>query len=289
MTMETPSEAVLAALNSFLAKNKITDVHLAEGTTPPLPLAYNVHFPRIAVTLKGEDSMWIERGGQPTKIFLGPGQALVIPPNHWNRPEWNRSVTTVNILFGRKQLGISLVRHDGKSSVSPQALKTTLNGALSGPARDILKALLGINHRAKEVGPLLVEALLHCCRSMLSASPNTQESRAQSLYAAISLHVQENFQHPLSRDDIAKHFNISPNHVSRIFKKEGLTTFNDFVTFVRLDRAKYLLQSFNQTVDEIAIGCGFADTSYFCRVFKAKTKLTPTDYRSAYSRRAEKK
>jgi AraC-like DNA-binding protein len=61
--------------------------------------------------------------------------------------------------------------------------------------------------------------------------------------------------------------------------------FWDYVTWVRIDRAKWLLTQYDIPVKEIARHCGFDQTSYFCRVFRGRTKLTPVAYRLKYQHR----
>jgi AraC-like DNA-binding protein len=56
--------------------------------------------------------------------------------------------------------------------------------------------------------------------------------------------------------------------------------FTYYLTCVRIYRAKFMMRHHPAlTVDEAALSCGFSDTGYFCRVFKRRTKLTPTEYR----------
>jgi AraC-like DNA-binding protein len=64
-----------------------------------------------------------------------------------------------------------------------------------------------------------------------------------------------------------------------VFRAEGFMRFTDYLAWVRVDRAKYLLKQPDMTLDEVASGCGFNDTAYFCRVFKQRTKKTPGRYR----------
>ena len=56
-------------------------------------------------------------------------------------------------------------------------------------------------------------------------------------------------------------------------------TFSNYLTHVRIDRAKHLLRSYNFKLDEIAERCGYHTTPYFCQTFKRLTKLTPAEYR----------
>jgi AraC-like DNA-binding protein len=98
------------------------------------------------------------------------------------------------------------------------------------------------------------------------------------------MYVQEKFQLPLTRASLAEHFHMSPTHVSRLFKRHGEAGFSEYLMYVRMDRAKYLLKSYGQTVGEVSAACGFNDPAYFCRVFKQVTKLTPSGYRMSAAR-----
>ena len=97
------------------------------------------------------------------------------------------------------------------------------------------------------------------------------------------MYVQENFQSPITRESVAQHFGLAPNHISRLFRKEGFMRFNDYLNLVRVNRAKFMLQNYGLTLKEIAFDCGYNDTAYFCRVFKKTCKVTPTQYRTESS------
>ncbi|MBI5381062.1 MAG: helix-turn-helix transcriptional regulator [Opitutae bacterium] len=278
--LESSGRQIAAALTAFLRHGRLAHVSVAEcvATTPPA-LAYLVHFPRLSVTLSGKDSMWVEQGGKPRLLALEKGDAAIIPANCWNRPVWGPPATTLSILFGRRQVGLSLVTHDGKRPEPPPACKATLHGAHGDVPRQIMQALLGLPKDAPEIARPLIEALLRVSLAALNRPTEAPKRRAANLYDSICMYVQEHFQLPLSRESVAAHFHVSPNHVSRLFKREGEVSFNDYIAYVRIDRAKYLLKNYRQTIDEVAAACGFSEASYFCRVFKKKTKLTPTAYR----------
>jgi YesN/AraC family two-component response regulator len=127
---------------------------------------------------------------------------------------------------------------------------------------------------------LLTESLLHSCLRLLKAGQNHRPRKAIRTYESICLYVQENFQEPITRESVARHFGLAPNHVSRLFRKEGLMRFNDYVNLVRVNRAKFMLQNYSVTLKEIASDCGYNDAAYFCRLFKKICKTTPTQYRA---------
>jgi AraC-like DNA-binding protein len=255
-------------------------VHLAGGSVAPPQLAYLVSFPRLSIYLSGDDRMEIEQNGQSTLCEIKAGEAVFVPPNCWNKPAWVGRTTVLTLLFGKRQTGISLVSSNERGEPA-SATKAHFHRPVEGPIPGILNGLLNLPKKesANPTGRLLVEALLHSCLSLLGESPHHAGGKADKTFQNICLYLQENFQFPLDRDSVADHFRLSPNHVSRLFRSEGYMRFTDYLTWVRLDRAKYMLRHHDRTLGEIARSCGFSDVGYFCRVFKRKTKLTPTVYR----------
>lgn len=76
----------------------------------------------------------------------------------------------------------------------------------------------------------LVLSLLHWCRKVVSSLPEPGLSRGDFLYQSICNWVQENYAESLSRDSVAALFNISANHLSRLFSQQG--TMSLWITFV---------------------------------------------------------
>jgi len=94
------------------------------------------------------------------------------------------------------------------------------------------------------------------------------------------VYLQNHYQHEITRESVASEFEVSPNHLSRLFHTHGHMTFSSYLTHVRIDRAKHLLRDYNLKLDDIAVRCGYGNAPYFCLVFKRTTKLTPAEYRS---------
>jgi AraC-like DNA-binding protein len=272
--------SITEGLEAFLKRGGVTQVHIAGGSTSPPVMSYLVNFPRISVILAGEDQMEIERGGKACQFNIKKGEAVFVPANCWNKPAWSRRVKVLTMLFGKRQTGISLVSQGSRGGVQT-AIKTHFHRPVEGPVPGILDALLNLpaNSPSNPTDCLLVEALLYSCLKLLREPVGHTGGKADKTFQNICMYLQENFQFPLTRDSVADHFRLSPNHVSRLFRSEGLMRFTDYLTWVRLDRAKYMLRHHDRTLGEIARSCGFSDIGYFCRVFKRKTKLTPTAYR----------
>jgi AraC-like DNA-binding protein len=275
------SRVIVQALEEYLRSTRVRRVHFGDGTTAPPPLAYVTNFPRLSLPLAGCHTMQIAQSGRTETIRPVRGHAVFIPDHAWNRPDWDGHVDVLTFLFGVKQIGVSLVRHK-RGRETPTAIKASVQGGYDVPTNSILSALmvLAVDHSKGPLARLMSESLLHACLRLLK-SPHPQRPRkAIRTYESICLYVQENFHSPITRESVADHFGLAPNHVSRLFRKEGFMKFNDYLNLVRVNRAKFMLQNYNLTLKEIAASCCYSDPAYFCRVFKKACKVTPTEYRA---------
>ncbi|EGU43449.1 transcriptional regulator [Vibrio ichthyoenteri ATCC 700023] len=251
--------------------------------TPP-EFSYQVNFPRLELVLDGEYINEMESHDRKvTHIAAKAGDAIFIPPNCWNKPDWDTDCSVLSILFGRRQLGLSLVSkrkgETGFFDVQKHSIQTRSGFAID----NILEALSSLAREShkKPMDELLLQALLQYSKVMLEAPIEQTQSRVQDLYQGICIYIQDNFHRPISRDSIAERFSISANHLSRLFRQQGHMTLADYITWVRVDRAKFMLKKYNFKLSEVSLRCGFKDVNYFCRVFKNRTGRTPTEYRGS--------
>lgn len=122
---------------------------------------------------------------------------------------------------------------------------------------------------------MLVELYKHCKENKSNKSKSTKV-----IYLKAMEYIHENYMHKLSCESIAKELNYSTSYLRYIFKCEGVTSINKQINNIRLERAKYLLESTSQSITEIAYSCGFCDSNYFSTTFKAKYGKSPKKIRS---------
>jgi AraC-like DNA-binding protein len=280
--LSSGSKVIVQALEEYLRKTRVRHVHFGDGTTAPPPLAYVTNFPRLSLPLAGCHTMEIAQSGRTETIRPVRGHAVFVPDHAWNKPDWTGRVDVLTFLFGVKQIGISLVRHKGGSQVPATAMKASVHGGYDVPTHSILATLmvLAADHAKGPLARLSTETMLHACLRLLKAPQKQRPRKAIRTYESICLYVQENFHGPITRESVARHFGLAPNHVSRLFRREGFMRFNDYLNLVRVNRAKFMLQNYGITLKEIAASCGYSDATYFCRVFKKICKVTPTQYRA---------
>ncbi|WED29006.1 AraC family transcriptional regulator [Vibrio sp. DW001] len=252
-----------------------------DNLTPP-QFSYQVNFPRLELVLSGEYVNQIEDPVQGiVNVKVLAGDALYIPPNCWNKPDWDTDCSVLSLLFGRRQLGFSLVSKNknetGFFDVQKHSIQTRTGHAID----HILEALnaLGREPRKSPMDEHLLTALMSYAQTMISDPAHTEKKRGEDMYQGICIYIQENFHRTITRSSIAERFNISPNHLSRLFRQQGHMTLADYITWVRVDRAKFMLRRYDFRLAEVATRCGFQDVNYFFRVFKNKTGHTPSEYR----------
>ncbi|WP_270172796.1 AraC family transcriptional regulator [Paenibacillus sp. SYP-B4298] len=92
-------------------------------------------------------------------------------------------------------------------------------------------------------------------------------------------YMQEYYAGPLTLETLAHTFHYSVPYLSKHFRRETGTSIIDYLIGIRMRRAGALLQQTHLSLQEIATRVGYTDVSYFIRVFKKHTGITPKQYR----------
>ena len=113
---------------------------------------------------------------------------------------------------------------------------------------------------------------------------NLRDKVSRKKYAGLLDKAKKYIEGNYDREDIslnvtAAAVNLSPNHFSTIFSQETGKTFIEFLTQVRMEKAKELLRTTNKKSSEIAYEVGYKDSHYFSYLFKKTQECTPREYR----------
>jgi len=101
--------------------------------------------------------------------------------------------------------------------------------------------------------------------------------RLEKVFSYLQVHYNE----PISLDSVAKIACMSTCYFCRFFKRVTGKTLTDFILRLRIDRAKELLLKGDLNITEIAYETGFGSQSYFDRIFRRYTNISPHEYRTA--------
>lgn len=87
--------------------------------------------------------------------------------------------------------------------------------------------------------------------------------------------LQSRYSEELSLPVVAGELFLAPGYLSRIFKRETGKNFKEYLTEIRMDQARHLLEGGSLSVGEVARRVGYQDASYFTRVYKKQFGDTP--------------
>jgi two-component system response regulator YesN len=108
---------------------------------------------------------------------------------------------------------------------------------------------------------------------------NSREESNHSVTRGAQEYIKKHFSDDISLDDVSYHANVSPYYFSKLFKAETGMNFIDYLTQVRIEKAKQLLSCTEKSMKEICREIGYSDPNYFSRSFKKNVGVTPTEYK----------
>ena len=94
-------------------------------------------------------------------------------------------------------------------------------------------------------------------------------------------YIQQNFTGKISLKEFGEQFHLSEKYISRYFKEHFHITLSQYITYLRLENAKQLLQDTDLSVTETAMQSGYQNVSYFIRSFKKTYGISPLKYRNS--------
>jgi AraC-like DNA-binding protein len=125
------------------------------------------------------------------------------------------------------------------------------------------------------ISNLLIKILLGKETASLSMS-------SQSLIDNSIIFMYDNIERKITVDEIASQVAVSTSYFTKIFKETTNKTPIEYLTDIRIERAKRLLKGTDKNLTDIAFDCGFSSSSYFSHCFIDSVKLTPSEYRKRF-------
>lgn len=226
---------------------------------------------------------------------IGPGDLLIIPPEHGHAYEDRSHMEVVNIMFDLNRLPYPAEQL--KDDPYFQAFfslgdivsddfrirnKLTLTGDDRRQVESIIHEMLteyNQQRRARKtrlIGLLseLFVAIIRFCGTERYAS-----SRDLLLMRNILQYIAEHCARMPSIPELAKKFALSQKSLERLFLESVQMTPLSYILDQRLKTAAEKLCSGNRTISETAFECGFPDSNYFTKLFRKKYGVSPRLYR----------
>ena len=171
----------------------------------------------------------------------------------------------------------------------PEQAREDLSGMVylyrnANAAEDIYSILRKIEEEYKNPDDYSYDALcsyMHLLIYLMIRNKSTVSilSRGNAMIEDVVGYVKDNFASDVSLTEVSKRYFVSPEHLSRTFKRQTGFGFNEFLTLVRLQHAELMLKNRRgRSISEIAYSCGFNDSNYFSDKFKRSYGRSPLQY-----------
>jgi len=239
----------------------------------------NLPLQRITIPLEHPFPLSFFANGQYIEHHLVPGEAVFIQPGTWCtlKPDSKVKFRVISLVLYPKLLRF-VVSGDNLN----WRIYYHLQDSLRHSTTEYLYLLSSIGKclDPENAAPHLLRLFLTAALNDLAHTVPILQKSSLNLYQRIIMFLHEHFTEDLMREDVAAHFCISPNYLSRLFHLNGNgDSFNEVLNNLRLEMGRSLLPESNLSCAEIAMRCGFNDPSYFTRRFRQKYGIAPDRYR----------
>lgn len=129
-------------------------------------------------------------------------------------------------------------------------------------------------HSIDELRELMIDVI-----NSISLPVRPQECKYCELIEKGIEFLDSNYNRNISLDEISKHLSVSKNYFSYLFKRDTGISIWAYLTDIRMNKSKELLEKTNMKSYEVAYNVGYDNPSYFSKTFKKRFKQSPSEYR----------
>jgi AraC-like DNA-binding protein len=242
------------------------------------PDASLLNHARMIFCLEGRATFQMQQWGSIVAVGLSPGEGLFVAPQCWVRAQPQQPYLSMGVVFYPQVTRFYLKRGEPAENWHPGNLAENFSVpvGLSEAGRALCCVMADVSP-ARDAERHFCHALdcLTIVTRELLALPLEAGGKARIAWRTACDFIVDNLHRPLSRQEVAWHVSVHPNHLSRLFTLFGNETFSEFLHNQRLERARLLLSDSRINISEVARLSGFSDVNYFIRIFRKSTGRTP--------------
>lgn len=152
-------------------------------------------------------------------------------------------------------------------------------GGACARLRELLYAMRGLTPSARL--PLMLDLLMTMvdtagCRTI---GHDRHQTNAERRFEKVRVYCACNYARPVSLGEMASHLGMNKSAFCVFMRRHAGITWSDYLNSVRLDRAAERLTRTDDRISAIAYDTGFANVTYFNRLFRAAYGCSPSEYR----------
>jgi len=148
-----------------------------------------------------------------------------------------------------------------------------------------IMALIEANELQTDYANLIVESHLLALLALFMQNASKKQTPSKKVVPEIINYLSENFNMPLSVQEIADNFHISYSQLEKTFKKFFGMSVKEYISSIRLKNAVYQLLSTDDSMTQITFDNGFANMKSFYKAFKDTYHTTPLEFKKMMNER----
>lgn len=244
------------------------------------------NFWRIILILSGKRQYQYSDGKQIVEHMLEPGEILLLPPGGGTWCGEQGCYDMLSIVCSHTMMRfVSKERApDDPVRYDPDAFYHC--GVFQKEGLELLMRALASSSVHGGASGEILRALLQECIFALNTPESNVPDTSHYLLEKILVYMEEHSGTELSCDTIGEQFGVSGNYIAQIFARNMNCGFSEYLTGLRMELARGLLEHSEMNVGEIASCCGFRQANYFIRVFRRRYACTPLRYRIRFRSRS---
>jgi AraC-like DNA-binding protein len=184
----------------------------------------------------------------------------------------------------QRRLGVCYIHFDPPRQMRAESLPLACDVTDADLFERMLRRVVELVERGqKQAAECLLESvLLALPQDIIPAGESARPARLRDARIAEAMrHIRENPGEIHSVESLADRVSYAPDHFTRLFKQIAGVAPKEYCIRARIERAQELLRASGMSVQQIASALGYADIYFFSRQFKARTGLSPTQYRTS--------
>ncbi len=206
-----------------------------------------------------------------------------------------------DISFLKKELNIALQQNDSQkvsdifnqlidlfSTYTPrkrQAINACINlysffESYENGYMDALPSTITVMEHLNQFSCLndIIEYLKHFRTTICNIIDSRKNSKIDKIIELTKKYVNNHYTEKLTLSSVSEALNFSSGYLSSSFKKHTGSNFSDYISYVKIEKAKELINTHNYLMYEISDMLGFDNPYYFSKVFKKVTGMSPREY-----------
>ncbi len=129
---------------------------------------------------------------------------------------------------------------------------------------------------------LFDELLKHITSSLIILNTDKSHNNLKQIKLA-KKYIEENYMKNITLEDLGAYIGFNPSYFSSLFKKETGTSFIEYLSKIRIEKAKDLLKDSDLRIQDVCLMVGYNDVKYFTKSFIKYTGLKPNEYRKIFA------